>query len=113
MYSLSNMSDYNIYFRLIKEITRREYEWIKGRDVETPDLTKEELKKEKSNPCPLHWQKRAVDALHKGAESFMVGIMEDANLLAIHAWQVTVQPQDIQLARRIRGDPNWDVRDYS
>ena len=33
----------------------------------------------------------------------MVGIMEDANLLAIHTWQVTVQPRDIQLARRIRG----------
>ena len=78
-----------------------------------PDLTKEELKKGKSKPCPLHWQKEAVDALHERAESFMVGIMEDANLLAIHAWRVTVQPWDIQLARRIRGDPNWDVRDYS
>ena len=99
-------------FRLIKEITHREYERIKGRDVEVPDLTKEELKKRKSNPYPLHWQKKAVDALHEGAEAFMVGIMEDANLLAIHTRQVTVQPQDIQLARRIRGDPNWDVQDY-
>ena len=42
----------------------------------------------------------------------MVGIMEDANLLAIHAWRVTLQLWDIQLARRIRGDPYWDVRDY-
>ena len=99
-------------FRLIKEITRHEYERIKGRDVEVPDLTKEELKKGKTNPCPLRWQKKAVDALHKGAEAFMVGIMEDANLLAIHAQQVTIQPWDIQLARRIREDPNWDVRDY-
>ena len=99
-------------FRLIKEITRREYKRIKGRDVEAPDLTKEELKKGKSNPCPLHWQKKAVDALHKGAEAFMVVIMEDANLLAIHTRWVTVQPRDIQLARRIRADPNWDVRDY-
>ena len=81
--------------------------------MDAPDLTKEELKKGKSNPCPLHWQKKVVDALHEGAESFMVGIMENANLLAIHAWWVTVQPRDIQLARRIRGDPTWDVRGYS
>ena len=78
-----------------------------------PTLSKAELKKGKSNPCPLCWHKKVVDALHKGVEAFMVGIMEDANLLAIHAWWVTVQPQDIQLARRIRGDLNWDVRDYS
>ena len=78
-------------FRLIKEITRREYERIKGRDVEAPNLTKEELKKGKSNPCPFRWQKKVVDALHEGAEAFMVGIMEDANLLAIHTRRVTVQ----------------------
>ena len=80
--------------------------------MEAPVLTKEEVKKGKSNPCPLRWQKKAVDALHEGAEAFMVGIMEDANLLAVHARQVMVQPRDIQLARRIRGDPNWDVQDY-
>ena len=104
--------DYNIYFRLIKEITHREYKRLHWRDVEVPDLSKAELKKGKSNPCPLHWQKKAVDAFHEGAEAFMVRIMEDANLLAIHARRVTVQPRDIQLARRIRGDPNWDVRNY-
>ena len=94
-------------------MTCREYERLHGGDVEAPDLSKAELKKGKSNPCPLHWQKKAVDALHEGAEAFMVGIMEDAHLLAIHARRVTVQPQDIQLTRRIRGDPNWDVHNYS
>ena len=53
-----------------------------------------------------------MDALHEGTEAYMIGVMEDANLLAIHARRVTIQPRDIQLARRIRGDPNWDVRDY-
>ena len=57
-------------------------------------------------------QKKALDALHKGTEAYMVGVMGDVNLLAIHAWRVTIQPQDIQLAHRIRGEPNWDVRDY-
>ena len=84
--------DYNINFRLIKEITCWEYERLQGRDVEAPNLSKAELKKGKSKPCPLQWKKKVVDALHEGAEASVVGIMEDANLLAIHAWQVTVQP---------------------
>ena len=47
--------------------------------------------------CP-RWAKGAVDALHEAAESFLVGMMEDANLLAIHAKRYTIQPRDIQLA---------------
>ena len=42
----------------------------------------------------------------------MVGVMADVNLLAIHAQRVTVQPRDIQLACRIQGEHDWDVRDY-
>ena len=53
--------------------------------------------------CPLRWTKGAINALHKGVEAYMVSLMEDANLLAIHARRITLQPQDIQLARRIRG----------
>ena len=34
--------------------------------------------------CPC-WAKGAVDALHEAAESYLVGMMEDANLLTIHA----------------------------
>ena len=34
----------------------------------------------------------------------MVGLLEDANLLAIHARRITLQPRDIQLAQRIRGN---------
>ena len=90
----------------------REHEQLYGRDVEVPQLMDNEPKKGKKTPCPLHWQKKSIDARHKGAEAFMVGMIEDANLLAIHAWQVTLQPRDIQLARRIRGHPNWDVCDY-
>ncbi|TKS69425.1 Centromere protein [Collichthys lucidus] len=37
------------------------------------------------------------------AEAFLVMILADANLCAIHAKRVTVYPRDIQLARRIRG----------
>ena len=57
--------------------------------------------------CP-RWQKGAVDALHEVAEHYLIGMMEDANLLAIHAKRFTIQPRDIQLARRIRGETDWD-----
>ena len=85
---------------------------LKVNNPKPPSLTDAELKKEKRNPCPLRWQKKALDTLHKGAEAYMVGVMVDANLLAIHARRVTVQPRDIQLAHRIQEEPDWDVRDY-
>ena len=78
-----------------------------------PDYTDEELKEGKVTKCPLQWTKGAIKALHKGAEAYMVSLMEDANLLAIHARRITVQPRDIQLARRIRGDTDWDITDYT
>ena len=62
--------------------------------------------------CP-HWAKGAVDALHKAAESYLVGMMEDANLLAIHAKRYTIQPRDIQLACHICGDKDWDKLHYT
>jgi histone H3 len=34
----------------------------------------------------------------------MVGLFEDTNLACIHAKRVTIQPLDIQLARKIRGE---------
>ena len=46
----------------------------------------------------------AISALHEAAEVFIVGLFEDANLIAIHAKRVTMMSKDIQLARRIRGD---------
>ena len=45
----------------------------------------------------------ALLALHEAAEAYMVGLMEDTNLCAIHAKRVTIMPKDMQLARRIRG----------
>ncbi|KAK2075509.1 5-hydroxytryptamine receptor 2A, partial [Prototheca wickerhamii] len=40
----------------------------------------------------------------EAAEASLVGLFEDTNLAAIHAKRVTIQPKDIQLARRIRGE---------
>ena len=62
--------------------------------------------------CPVRWTRQALKALHKGAEAYMVSLLEDANLLAIHARRITLQPRDIQLARRIRGEPTWMETGY-
>ena len=52
----------------------------------------------------VHFQSTAIAALQEAAENFIVGLFEDVNLLAVHARRVTIMPQDIRLALRIRGD---------
>ena len=51
--------------------------------------------------------------LHEVAESYLVNLLEDANLLAIHARRMTIQPRDIQFAWGICGDHDWDKLCYS
>ena len=100
-------------YRLVKEITYREHNRRRGNKAEGCDLMEEQIEVGERNVCPMRWTKGAVEALHEGTEVYMTELMEDANLLAIHARRITVQPQDIQLANCIRGEVNWDVRDYS
>ncbi len=52
----------------------------------------------------LRFQSAAVGALQEAAEYYLVGLFEDTNLAAIHAKRVTIQPKDIQLATRLRGE---------
>ncbi|XP_063770331.1 uncharacterized protein LOC134900719 [Pseudophryne corroboree] len=51
----------------------------------------------------LSWQSKALMALQEAAEAYLVRLFEDATLCTIHAKRVTLQVDDIQLARRIRG----------
>lgn len=51
----------------------------------------------------LRWQLTAVDALQEASEAFLVSLFEDTNLCALHCKRVTIQPKDMQLAKRIRG----------
>ena len=103
---------YFFCYRLAREITRREFKKRHLRPADAPDLTEEELAEGQRNVCPLRWTKGVIEALHEGMGAYMTGLMEDANLLAIHAKRYTVQPRDIQLARRIRGEVIWDQTDY-
>jgi histone H3 len=52
----------------------------------------------------LRFQSVAIQALQEAAEAYLVGLFEDTNLAAIHAKRVTIQPKDIQLATRLRGE---------
>ena len=48
------------------------------------------------------WQSNAILALQEGAEAFIIGLYEDANLCALHAKRVTLMPKD--LAQKICGE---------
>jgi histone H3 len=47
----------------------------------------------------------ALEALQEAAEAHLIGLFEDAQMCAIHGRRVTIMPKDIQLARRLRGEP--------
>jgi len=55
------------------------------------------------SPEVTRWTAEALTALQEAAEAWIVGLLEDTNLCAIHAKRVTIMPRDLQLARRIRG----------
>lgn len=55
---------------------------------------------------PFRWTAEALLGLQEASEDFLIGLLEDTNLCAIHAHRVTIQPKDMQLARRIRGPIN-------
>ena len=54
----------------------------------------------------IQFQSGAIIALQEASEAYLVGLLQDSNLCAIHAKRVTIMPKDIQLARHIRGERN-------
>ena len=61
-----------------------------------------ELLLEYSGPDKDRFTKGALTLLQYATEMYCVKILEDANMIAIGAGRQTVQPKDLQLARRIR-----------
>ena len=43
----------------------------------------------------------AADAIHEAVEAYLVNMLEDANLCAIHAKRQTLFKKDVQLALKI------------
>ncbi|KAJ7204277.1 histone H3 [Mycena rebaudengoi] len=52
----------------------------------------------------LRFRASALLALQEASEAYLVSLLEDTNLAAIHAKRVTIQPKDLLLARRLRGE---------
>lgn len=52
----------------------------------------------------LRFQRSTIEALQEASEAYLVNLFEDTHLCAIHAKRLTIKPQDMQLARRIRGE---------
>ncbi len=53
----------------------------------------------------IRFSSQALVALQESSECFLTGLFEDSYLCALHANRVTLMKKDLQLARRIRGDP--------
>ena len=68
-------------------------------------LVKEILHR-KLGKSEIRMQCIAVEALQEAAEYYITNIFDDANLCALHAKRITLQPKDMQLAMRIRGESN-------
>ena len=54
----------------------------------------------------IRFQSGAIIALQEASEAYLVGLLEDSNLCAVHVKRVTIMSKDIQLAHRIRGERN-------
>ena len=74
------------FFRLIKHISMREWRRKGETEINPTQLTNTEGERAF---CPC-WAKGAIDALHEAVESYLVGMIEDANLLTIHAKRYTI-----------------------
>jgi len=46
----------------------------------------------------------SAEIMQEATEAYLVGLLEDANLLAIHGNRKTVSPKDIVLAHMLRDD---------
>ena len=81
-----------VCFRIVREILQDE----RAKMIKDPER--------RPPPSEFRITADALEALHAAAEVYLVSVLEASNLLALHAGRVTLQPRDIQLARRIRGD---------
>eukprot|EP00804_Cyclotella_cryptica_P012422 CCRYP_010875-RB/>CCRYP_010875-RB protein AED:0.26 eAED:0.22 QI:0/-1/0/1/-1/0/1/0/81 len=50
----------------------------------------------------MHYQATALAESQETSEAYLIGLLEDTNLCAIHARRVTIMPKDMQLSRRIQ-----------
>jgi histone H3 len=52
----------------------------------------------------IRFQLSALEAIQEASEAYIVQVLEDTNLCALHANRVTAMPKELLLARRLRGE---------
>nr|XP_022328972.1 histone H3.3-like [Crassostrea virginica] len=57
----------------------------------------------------IRFQTQALHALQEATEDFLVSVLADTNLCALHGKRVTILPKDMQLALRIRGKKKFNT----
>lgn len=67
-------------------------------------LVREIVQDEFGTDSDYRWQSVAIMALQEASEAYLIHLLEDTNLCAIHAKRVTIMQKDIHLARRLRGE---------
>ena len=67
-------------------------------------LTNVSTKDQAEGAQVTRFQASALLAMQEACEAAVVNLLEDAYLCTGHAKRVTLMPQDVALARRIRGD---------
>jgi len=50
----------------------------------------------------VRFSKSSLAAMQEATEAYLVGMLEDTNLCAVHAKRVTIMPRDMDLCRRLR-----------
>ena len=92
------MNNIPIYFHQIRK-------YQKGTDLLMRKLPFQRLVREIAQDfrTDLRFGATAILALQESSEAHLVGMLEDSNLLAIHAKRVTIMQKDMQLAIRLRG----------
>jgi histone H3/H4 len=92
--------------KLVRTIAKKEFNrLVGGTGGEKGDATPVAQNGEESDThFSVQFQASALESLQEATEHYITKLLEDANLNAIHATRVTVQPKDIKLAQRIRGE---------
>ena len=62
-----------------------------------------EILLDKFGRTEMRMQRVTAEALQEAAEYYIINLFDDANLCALHAKRITLQPKDMQFAMRIRG----------
>ena len=86
----------------LREIRR----YQKTTDLLIPKLPFQRFYRELLQEAKKDWRSQAVAimAAQEASEAYLVGLLNDTNLCAIHGNRVTVMPKDLEHARRIRGE---------